>query len=186
MCASLLNNDCVVYSLGSRGDFNFENDLIASTQCTVVTFDCTFDGISQHPRHSYVRKCLGTSIKMLEDPHNWITIDAAMHDMGHSRLTLLKMDIEGAEYDVFAYWQDVQTLPQQISFELHFADVYYGTSAFHNASDYSNLIWPLHRVSVAEMGLLLVHLSNFGYGIVSREDNYRCPHCSELTLLRIA
>lgn len=31
---------CVVYSLGSQGDYSFEREMLALTQCEVHTFDC--------------------------------------------------------------------------------------------------------------------------------------------------
>ena len=35
---------CVVYSLGSNGDYSFENDVLRATKCDVHTFDCTYPG----------------------------------------------------------------------------------------------------------------------------------------------
>ena len=62
LCADMLASpDCVVFSLGSNNDFTFEDDILARTPCTVVTFDCTVDGRSVHARHKYVKKCLGGS-----------------------------------------------------------------------------------------------------------------------------
>ena len=38
---SLEPGRCVVYSLGSRGDFSFERDIVRQLNCSVYTFDCT-------------------------------------------------------------------------------------------------------------------------------------------------
>ena len=65
VCPSLLSVPaCVVYSLGSRLDYSFEEDILKRTPCQVVTFDCTVDGASVHPRHTFVKKCLGTASAM--------------------------------------------------------------------------------------------------------------------------
>ena len=152
----------------------------------IVTFDCTSGGGNMGDRHRFVRKCLGDDARMKQDPGNWITLARAMEDFGHKTVTLLKMDIEGFEYDVFSQWgYDAGPLPQQISFEVHYKGIYSG-SQFHNRDDFTNLLWPKHETSTAEMALLVGHLANMGYGIVSREDNAECPYCSELTLLRVA
>jgi hypothetical protein len=35
-----LRPPCVIYSLGSQGDYSFERDMLRLTQCEVHTFDC--------------------------------------------------------------------------------------------------------------------------------------------------
>lgn len=60
-----------------------------------------------------------------------------------------------------------------------------GTQAYRNAEYFNNLIWPNHQLTLGELALFISHLANMGYAIVSREDNVLCPHCSELTLLRV-
>jgi hypothetical protein len=121
-----------------------------------------------------------------EDPQNWITLDAAMTHFGHKRLDLLKIDIEGYEYDVFSSWKiDSINFPMQISMELHYKDIYFGTPSFNNSTDLSNLFWPKHQITLSELSLFMLHLSNMGYAIVSREDNKYCSHCSEVTLLKV-
>lgn len=52
--------ECVVFSLGSRGDSSFEKDVLARTKCKIWTLDCTVDGTSLDPkRHTYKRWCAG-------------------------------------------------------------------------------------------------------------------------------
>jgi hypothetical protein len=110
-----------------------------------------------------------------------------MAELGHASLALLKADIEGAEYDVFGFWAagGGGALPRQVSVELHSDWLYHGTSADRNPRDFSNLFWPMHQVSAAELALFVGHMAGLGYGIVSKEDNPICTHCSELTLLHV-
>lgn len=64
---------------------------------------------------------------MQADPLNWITLEAAMQSLGHSHLTVLKADIEGAEYDVLGFWSpNGSKLPQQVAVELHVEWLYHG------------------------------------------------------------
>jgi hypothetical protein len=37
---------------------------------------------------------------------------------------------------------------------------------------------------LSDLAMFASHLAGAGYGIVAREDNPTCPHCSELTLVR--
>lgn len=105
-------------------------------------------------------------------------------ELGHARIDLLKMDIEGYEYGVFESLfapllrsmlagssASSMHLPFQISFELH-----YGSLAFDGAV--------VPRLSIAHLGALWVELSELGYVVVSREDNPLCTHCAEFTIVR--
>lgn len=187
VCADILAAPgCVVYSLGSNGDFSFEEDVLARTQCTVTTFDCTSTEHTLGARHKFVNKCLGSQARMVANPASWITLEAAMESLGHAHLSLLKIDVEGAEYDVLSAWAvDAPGLPQQIAMELHYDYIYYGMPSFRNSNDVSNLLWPLHKMRLTDLALFMSHLAGAGYGIVSREDNEFHPHCSEISLVRV-
>ena len=124
------------------------------------------------------------------NPDKWTTLDRATAELGFKTVTLLKCDIEGFEYDVVASSLSpaAKLLPQQISLELHYAGLFFGTPAFKAADDFSTsqLFWPLHELSVSDLSLFMSHLAGLGYAIVSREDNPLCPSCTELTLLRVS
>ena len=110
-----------------------------------------------------------------------------MRHFGHRSISLLKIDIEGSEYDVMSSWKhDSPYLPEQIAMELHYDGIYFGTPSFLNKEDWGNLLWPMHKASLSELSLFMAHVASMGYAIVSREDNAIAHHCSELTLLRVA
>ena len=49
-----LRPPCLIYSLGSNGDYSFEQDMLRRTRCHVHTFDCTYAGRSiDAARHTY-------------------------------------------------------------------------------------------------------------------------------------
>jgi Methyltransferase domain len=193
LCPSLLTDyksTCVIYSLGSNLDYTFELDILQRTSCQVVTFDCTVNGASVHPRHTFLKKCLGSTVKMNADPDAWITLPAAMMQLGHSAITLLKIDIEGYEFDVLGAYtkskESTHALPAMIAMEMHYDDLYFGTNAWLNSKENGTLYWPGHgEASLVELSLFMFHLGNLGYAVVSRDDNPVCGHCSELTLLRV-
>lgn len=47
------------------------------------------------------------------------TIASIMEQLGHDRVDLIKMDVEGAEYDILDGLQSVQRLPRQLLVEFH-------------------------------------------------------------------
>ena len=123
LCPSLLtrSRNCVVYSLGSKLDYSFEQDILQRTNCQVVTFDCNVEGTSVHPRHTFLKKCLGNTAAMEANPDEWITLPAAMAQFGHNSITLLKIDIEGYEFDVLGAYTKVKNkhaLPAMIGIAL--------------------------------------------------------------------
>jgi hypothetical protein len=48
-----------------------------------------------------------------------------------------------------------------------------------------SLLWPLHQPSMAQLQMLMLHIVDMGYGIISRDDNPVAPACSEFTFHRI-
>ena len=90
------------------------------------------------------------------------TFSALTKRMGHERVDLLKMDIEGFEYTVFQNWLPSHSnLPYQLVFELH-----------------------LNFLTSQEAVMMLNNLFVMGYRVVSRDDNLSYWEGTELTLVR--
>lgn len=165
-----LQKGCVIYSLGSNLQYDFEEAMLAATPCEIHTYDCTADGKSLGDRHFYHKTCIGNANS------NYITLDKAMADNGNPSIDLLKVDIEGWEWELFRAWkEDSVALPYQISFEVH--------SEFPKVG---------HEMTRLDTALLFYHLANLGYGIVSKEvntvgvfDQTQNYCCSEFTMVRI-
>lgn len=180
---------CVIYSIGSLYNFDFENEMLRATPCEVYTFDCTCDvSDSRFPRDldkriHFFPYCLGSG----DDPTGkYRSLDSLAREMGHTEVTLLKMDIEGFEYGVIeslyhTYLSAPATgssggivLPFQMLFEMH-----------HNT--YADLKWgnnDKRGLSAGEMALSWVQLAEMGYVVAHREDNSMCQHCSEFVVVR--
>ena len=144
LCMNLLKPPCTVFSLGSNGDFTFEESILNSTQCLIHTFDCTFNGSSIDKRHTYHEKCLGSAERAQTD-ERFTTLAAAAAGVGVVKINLLKIDVEGYEYDVLSSWsQGDASLPEQIAIEVHHSDVIYNSEGSpgskDNAKDFSNLL----------------------------------------------
>ncbi len=185
ICTDLLKKkDCVVFSLGSLGQYDFERDLLASTECNIYTFDCTYNGKSQGPRHEYIKKCIGTASKEASDT-NYTTLAHALNVTGFASIDLLKIDIEGYEFDEIAFWSIKDTwLPEQLAIEVHHSEAIYLDRG--SVMDFSNLLWPKHDLYLSDLALFFGHLGRLGYAIVSREDNPHGKCCAEFLLVRVA
>lgn len=192
LCQDLLERDeCVVFSLGSNGQYDFEEALLKETPCTIYTFDCTYDGISLGARHKYIKKCIGSMEKEGSDPR-FITLSNAVREVGVNKINLLKIDIEGYEFDEIATWtiQD-SWLPEQISIEVHHSEAIYAggskdETSHYKVQDFSNLLWPAHHLTLSDLALFFGHFGRLGYAIASREDNPFGTCCSEFLLLQVA
>lgn len=182
---------CHVFSLGSNGNYAFEKDILARTPCTVDTFDCTMatrgGGTTLHPtRHQFFLKCLGSEEKAAQDP-SFVSLRGAKKLAGAATIDLLKIDIEGFEYDVLGapHTGTKDDLPLQILMEVHLQYLYLGTKSYR-ADNLDNLMWPLYNtVTAPELTLFFVHLANLGFAVAHEEKNPGCYHCSEFVLLRV-
>jgi len=138
-----LGSPCVVYSFGSNGNRVFEEAVLQSTPCRIWTFDPNPDfGIHFKKagsrnvfqplwlqRRPDDRKALqaegGTSGKVSPTK----TLHQIMAENGHRLIHLLKVDVEGAEYDfirsTFASRPADRPLALQINLETHMPEGHY-------------------------------------------------------------
>lgn len=189
---------CVVMSIGSRRDIGFEKDIVLHTNCSVEIFDCTvprcsrsrvWPGSMRSGRVRYHRVCIGAEDSVEESTQirsDWQSHSSsgsfAFHSYSSiltrlelSSVAVMKMDIEGFEYDVLTAMLRAQSLalPSQIAFELHYQ------------TQMTSLRWRHRERTAGEMALFARALYDAGYRTISRSDNWRCPHCSEFNVVRL-
>lgn len=141
--------DWTAYSVGIGEDASFDLDLIRRTRCTVRAFDPTpraeryLAGLSDRPpqltfhpfgiwnRDGEVRffaprdpSHVSHSIHNLQGTSASIavrmkTLASAMREAGDARIDLLKLDVEGAEYDILDDLLATAVRPRVICAELH-------------------------------------------------------------------
>lgn len=141
-----LGPDSVVYSFGIGEDISFDLELIARTGCRVVGFDptprsvgwvrsqmlpeeFTFQavGLAHYDGHATFAppaNPLHVSHSMVASAPSSVTfpvrrLHTLMSELGHKTLSVLKMDIEGAEYGVLDDLVDSRLRPEQILLEFH-------------------------------------------------------------------
>jgi FkbM family methyltransferase len=143
-----LNKNSVVYSFGIGEDVSFDEDIIKKTQAYVYGFGPTprsiswiqkrkinnFDfsdygiGIENKTFKMFLPKnknhVSGSIIKSKHLGDDFVeiklkTLDSIMKKKNHSKLDLLKLDIEGSEYEVLEYILEKNIKISQIVVEFH-------------------------------------------------------------------
>ncbi len=125
MCGVPTFDGCIVYSLGSNGDFSFEEDIYNKTEgkCKVFTFDCTIS-MDQVPKYNWLTFkpwCIGRD-HIDKDNRVFMSLPNITAHFKHEKIHLLKADIEGAEFPLFDSIMDPsmeRILPSQILLEAH-------------------------------------------------------------------
>ncbi len=210
--AGALQPGCVIYSLGSNGNFEFEQAMLAATPCEIFTFDCTVEAArvpALPPRIHFHALCVGDSE---EASSQYRSLFSLMQQFGHSQVDVLKVDVEGWEFRLVegVFRAVVQRsssgaappLPMQILMEQHYLSN-------------EQMRWGRGNnpgLSSGEMAILWMNLVEMGYALVSaggsssssstpfshhthhplcppaaqvhREDQPECPYCTELVAAR--
>jgi len=172
--------ECVVYSLGSRLDFTFEQDILRQLNCRVYTFDCTVtnDYKLRIPQGiMFFPWCIGgrDSVQTISsdfgrtgDTGQYYTLATVMEKLQHSHIDLLKMDIERHEFDVI-HSLNSKNIIRQIVFETH----------IHNAYG----VWG-RAVKHVEWDELWKQIHSLGYFVFSHETNPLCLCCCEFSVIK--
>ena len=124
---------CLVYSLGSAGDTSFEDQLLSTTSCEVHTFDPTLSkkvqaAVQARPNLHFHAVGVGGSKTPAQGKNavaieNLQSLESIMTDLQHAWIDILKMDIEGYEWSLFAdfYKTPGARMPAtQLLVEFHF------------------------------------------------------------------
>ncbi|UJR19164.1 hypothetical protein I4U23_022294 [Adineta vaga] len=174
-----LTDSCTVYSLGSGNHFTFEESILAQTNCTVYTFDCTsFPPQTKYDRLHFNRICFGenstiqryiySKSKKYLNNSIYVRFDEILKRNHHTQVHVLKMDIEAGEYSVFRDLlkkNNTQNLPYQIAFESH----WWNGDIYHSMMHIS----------------LFSQLWKSGYRLLQYELNKHETSCVEWTFMRI-
>ncbi|KAJ3176174.1 hypothetical protein HDU85_007587 [Gaertneriomyces sp. JEL0708] len=181
-------DDCVIFSIGSAGDFSFEEHVHAlAPKCRIHTFDCT--GNWTHSAASFHNWCLGgqDETKLFSNPYmqeaqeaTFKTWTTTMKEVGAKRVDLLKMDIEHFEWQVLPQIakSDPDTLPTQILLELHYASI-------TPSIDPKFVSFPESAQNSAHaMVKMMKLLDSLGYRVAKLERNWFGACCAEVVLIR--
>ena len=126
------NNECLVYSFGIGKDFSFEK-VLGSIGCKVFAFDPTIN----HPKEletNVLFEKIGLSARTdVENSLDTLSSILSNHSHAQSKISYLKIDIEGHEVDGLLQWFESGALRnvQQIGLEYHLPDTDATLKFFH-------------------------------------------------------
>ena len=121
---------CVIYSLGSNAETSFETDVALETECDIHVFDSTQASVQMPSTHrsghkNFHRYAIGNPAQN----STWQTksLEAAMNSLGHAWIDVLKMDIEGGEWDFLeCLFKEAKSIPVgQVRFWYIFGLLYF-------------------------------------------------------------
>ena len=105
---------CAIYTFGISGDSRFESHMANHTPCAVHAFDPTITKLpaGTHAGVAFDRVGLGLETVPEKGPlKNFAHSGYAVAGLGallaarnHTRVDVLKIDVEGSEYDIFGSW----------------------------------------------------------------------------------
>jgi len=99
---TLLDKNSIVYSFGLGEDISFDKTVIEQHQCKVVGFDS----------HNNVDESRRVNVKMK-------SIEDILQETGHEKIDVLKIDIEGSEYEVILSLVELGFVIPQLLIEFH-------------------------------------------------------------------
>jgi hypothetical protein len=126
---------CLVYSIGSSGDFSFETDVLRRYGCEIHTFDPTGPsaewaaaakslGVEFHPWGLNRVEAVNRNNALLAANPSY-PLAEIMQRLGHTgrKIDILKIDCEGCEFDAFTpVWHDLKAKRYevgQVQIEVH-------------------------------------------------------------------
>ena len=193
VAADFEDDACHIFSIGSNDQWNFETSLRQKQpQCHTHTFDCTLNGAPRHqPKnddkvHFYPYCVSGGQDSSTAEAKVGLGERKYLPYLDLWKATsiqhppkLLKMDVEGFEFDVLTsmlqsfdssdYW------PEQIMMEVHYI------------TRMVDLPWMLRTRQAAELALFFDTLWNAGGYLPIKVQYFGewCPSCMEILLLRV-
>uniref|UniRef100_A0A7S1CW03 Methyltransferase domain-containing protein n=1 Tax=Cyclophora tenuis TaxID=216820 RepID=A0A7S1CW03_CYCTE len=201
------NGHCIVYSIGGNNQWAFEKDLLKKTSCEVHTFDCT------GPRSRFKKPnsdrlffhhiCMENKYKPASNDcrgrHKCgksMTLAEIQAELGHDTVDILKIDIEGFEVPIIqSWWRNKQNknfnLPRQLLMELHYSTFPHFSRELKESylKNFSSdcFFSDKNRVfqTATDMVTLQMMLLEMGYVVSVYDGDTKCPHCVELSLVRL-
>lgn len=172
--------ECNILSIGSNDQWGFEEDVMQKLPgCITHTFDCTLKDMTpqKKPKTDNIKfypYCIGSN----DAQHPYLSYENIWSKTQiKTPPKLLKMDVEGFEYDVIHTMlsSDQSIWPEQIMMEVH-----WGTRMV-------DLPWMPRTRTAAEIALFFGELFNHGGYVVVDSKTFAkgCQPCMEVLLVRV-
>ena len=190
-----LTAPCTIYSVGgNNNEWEFEMGLLETTACEIHTFDCKGPSSRfvkpNNDRLHFHHVCIGPENKPSParnlDGETW-TLEKAQQTLKHTKIDLLKLNIDGLEFPLFETWPDLNdkksstaVLPMQMIVDMSYVAFDDRPSTHHKV-----MVRDGFPKTAKDMIELEAKFLNMGYAVVHKKDDPYCKHCTELTLVRI-
>ena len=203
---------CIVYSIGSGGQFDFELQVLKQTRCTVHTFDCT-RGREMHDK--FVRSTaarlqtpdLRSSYKCCAAHAGRSMIESIRH---HSKYHQVCIGRKAGSIGAMGRFQTLSGIMAELGHEMVtlmrwdiegfeydlFHDMLYEVSLrsrlprvmqfelHYRALMHSRPQWRLREKTAGELALAGVQLYDAGFRALASDPNVGCEACYEYTILQ--
>lgn len=173
------SSSCDIFSIGSNDQWGFENEIHQKLPgCTTHTFDCTIKSNSPRNKpdslgYKFYPYCIGSEDATLPYlPYHKLVAATLVQ----TAPKLLKMDIEGFEYNVLetVLSGDPTFWPEQIMMEVHWA------------TRMVKLPWMTRTRTAGEIAMFFGMLFNHGGYIVANSRVFDgCEPCMEVLLVKV-
>ncbi|KAG0313558.1 hypothetical protein BGZ99_008749 [Dissophora globulifera] len=115
---------CVIYSFGVNYETRFEGEMLDRTDCEIWAYDASVAAMGPEAtsdRSHFKPYFIGREDHVDAQGKTWKTLKTLMKENGHDWIDILKVDIEGSEFETFdAIMDDFDVLPfSQLQMELH-------------------------------------------------------------------
>ena len=186
------DKNCVVFSFGVRDDISFEVDLMKRSHCKIFAFDPSVQSLPDGSQS--MKSCNGqsaihfnsvgigaVSTTSIDEKTQFKLSNLAdlMSQVNVEKIDLLKMDIEGGEWEVFRQLSSSGILRNvdQLSIELHFKQ-----SKTNNAGKNSGIHEVFDFFAAVEKSGLLAFSSEVNHNPSGFFESK--PYCIEYTFVR--
>ncbi|KAL7570486.1 hypothetical protein ACA910_004267 [Epithemia clementina (nom. ined.)] len=170
---------CLVYSVGSRGDFSFEKNVLEriGPHCEVHTFDMknySHQAAMVNSSNLYFHPWGIAKTDSSDEGNNYKTLKTTVNELGHAnkKIDIFKIDCDGCELDTFETWiVDQPALLQQVLVEVHAAKPApkrFGTTITLKMNSNQQI---MNREDVERTTRFFKKMYDFGYVIFHKEPN---------------
>ncbi|XP_025098918.1 methyltransferase-like protein 24 isoform X2 [Pomacea canaliculata] len=110
---------CVVYSFGINNDFTFDDAVLSTYGCEVHSFDPSMKGEVKRPDRMFFYKIgIGEKDFVNTKGMDYKTLTSIKAQLNHTKVNILKMDIESDEYKALPNIMESGELDVSISYSL--------------------------------------------------------------------
>ena len=181
LCDMPVDQECHILSIGCNDEWGFEIDVQNKmSHCHTHTFDCTLKGPPKrkpnNPKIHFYPYCISAQNEE-KDGRKYLTYEEMWKETGVTQAPkVLKMDIEGFEYDVWTgsiLKSPSEMWPEQVIMELHYS------------TRMVDLPWMLRQLQAGELALFVELLFRKGGYLPAHQFWPTAPSLVEVLMIRV-